>query len=303
MNNKINYNLDPLNLFGINKDYNRNSTWIQINCSLFQQKNHTEFFPWEELKKIVHFCIKNGLIKQFFFIKKPPGIRMRFYGENLYTKFIPLIVEWLEENENNNNIRGYKFSIYEPEIYRFGGQGGIEVAHEHFSLDSDIIISYELASGKLKKSLPKILLSIISMHHLFTVCNNDKAEVWETWKKLQELIENYIIISAQNSIDVLGMDVENQINLQNSFELISQEIDINFDFIKEKNSHISKQILKIKKNNLTISNLLQTNLKSNTINIGSREWLTSIAIFHWNRFGFNILDIKFIIEKVLTNLQ
>ena len=230
-----------------------------------------EYVPWQELKEAIDRWRQDGLIQRFFFLRKPPGLRLRFYGENLYAKFIPLLVEWLEENEKLNNIRGYRFAIYEPEAHRFGGEVGMEIAHDHFNLDSDIILAYELAGEEIKQALSPQLFSLLRMQAFFTLCVDDQAEVWDVWKQLESLLN----AGNSDSQKMSSVAPEN---------------------MNEEAHHL---IVEAQEKDAMVARLLRSAQISCSLNIGIRQWLVAASVFHWNRMGFTYQDIRNMINNIL----
>src|SRR5215203_3697925 len=107
------------------------SEWMQVNCALFcPSAQETPVVPWTALSEVTRQWRRDGLFLQFFFTRKSPGLRLRFNGLNIEAQLRPAVVEWLDYAEQHNLIRGYRFSIYEPEEFRFGGAAGLAIAHD-----------------------------------------------------------------------------------------------------------------------------------------------------------------------------
>ena len=108
-----------------------NKKWIQVNCSLFPQTHQQDDFycPWADLSSLLDTFIEHSICDSFFFVRKPPGIRMRFSNLTNHLVLHSALATWLNTAEKSNTIRGYRFSHYEPESHRFGRQGRKAQAH------------------------------------------------------------------------------------------------------------------------------------------------------------------------------
>src|SRR5262245_36597466 len=71
--------------------------WSQVNCSLVSQgPGLSDYIPWAELKNVVDQWRAEGRFDYFFFMRKPPGLRLRFFGEDMTNNLNPKLVDWLE---------------------------------------------------------------------------------------------------------------------------------------------------------------------------------------------------------------
>src|SRR5687768_13921294 len=107
----------------------RRSRWVQVNCALFHQTAGGQpYVPWQALSTTLERWRCEGRFRLCFFTRKPPGLRLRFYGDGLAHSLDAELITWLEEAERQNAIRGFRFALYEPETFRFGGPAGMEIA-------------------------------------------------------------------------------------------------------------------------------------------------------------------------------
>lgn len=128
--------------------------------------------PWEQflLKAVEPFlqtALKTGIVETYFFIRyweRGPHIRLRLKGETSAIEQVlkPNLLEhfesYIEEHPSvrvdpeyppaypkalywlpNNTVQ---LSSYEPELDRYGGQTGVELAEQQFRLSSDVVFYY-----------------------------------------------------------------------------------------------------------------------------------------------------------------
>jgi len=205
--------------------------------------------------------------ENFWFMRKEfevPHLRMRF-KTNVKSKEIEDFLYTKTENKCNK-------VIYEPETLLFGGDDGIDIAHEIFCLITKMFCIY---MERCEKKDEKIIIFLWVTNYMVNSIASDKFEAWDIWEKVYkmrkfdpgkycELIENY-----KESINFIS-----DINKEKFIELyISKYNSIQFDEFLAK---LYKQLY---------------NLKSayfyGKLSCGLRGILSRIIIFCWNIFGFN----------------
>ena len=261
--------------------------WIQVNVSLFAQPAPLPpFFPWESLKNALTQWRIDQLITYFFFVRKPPGLRLRFYSTGVNTKIRTKLVEWLLNAESHNDIRGFRFGIYEPEVFRFGGFYGMDVAHLLFQYDADIFLEHKSLGKTLIDPLPLPLFSLISSHDLIRKCVDDTAEMWDVWKQLEAVLKSV----DDNS---LGPEVSYPMN----------DIMANENFMNRQPLGVQKLISKILASNTQIASFIRAAQINSHMSVGVRTWLVAAMVFHWNRYGLTTFETRPMIAKMVQHLQ
>ena len=88
-------------------------TWVQVNCAVFPQgPGRPPYVPWEELLAALQAWRADGRFACSFFMRKPPGLRLRFRGAELEACLEPTLVAWLEQAVLRNEIRSFHFARY-----------------------------------------------------------------------------------------------------------------------------------------------------------------------------------------------
>jgi len=150
----------------------KHSDYIWLSVHLFYNE------PWEEflqqaVEPYVNTAIQTGIVQQYFFIRyweRGPHIRLRLKAEKELVKVVlePNIKEHFETyfsskpsvrkepsypvffpDESkwfpNNSVQKIQ---YQPELERYGGPVGMEVAEEHFMLSSKTVLDLIMEKGK-----------------------------------------------------------------------------------------------------------------------------------------------------------
>ena len=254
----------------------RAAGWLHVSCILFSDAKGVSYFPWRRLAAALELWRSDRRFRQFFFMRKPPGLRLRFYGNELAELLEPELVTWLQAAEESNDIRGFRFGIYEPETARFGGPAGMAVAHEQFDRDSRTASRYEMLGELERRGLPKDLFSLFLINDLCARSLDDKAEIWDVWQKLGRLVRGSVRTSVVSETecnrvrDVVTLEATFTSGLSSSAAALLEQASAD-------NAHVAQR--------------LRALASSGRLHIGLRSWLATAAVFHWNRLGLTDVEI------------
>jgi thiopeptide-type bacteriocin biosynthesis protein len=263
--------------------------WVQVNCTLFPQGLDAPLYvPWAALRDTLERWRGEGRFARCFFMRKPPGLRLRFQGEHLGARLEPALVAWLEKAERRNDIRGFRFALYEPERFRFGGAAGMDVAHDYFDRDSRLALRYEFLGDDERAALPRDLYSLVVTYELFRRCVDDGAEIWDIWQRLGTAVggnlprvggdsaatarERAIIRLAPASLATLPPAAQ---------ALLADAQD----------------------HNVAIAARLHAAGVAARLTVGPRAWLAAACVFHWNRLGLSLPELREMVARMLWLLD
>lgn len=168
--------------------------WLQINVELVRARidgvtmsgtngqdvaavartNARELFA--RLSATVHTARMEGSLEKFFFVRKPPDARLRFYGK--LSRLRPMLNETLETARLDHLITRQFESVYEPEAGLFGGFGAMDLVHDFCDADTRVWLRTENYSPAYSLRL---------LHELFFVTLGCWNESWQTWDLLADL--------------------------------------------------------------------------------------------------------------------
>lgn len=140
-----------------------------IECS-----NKESYFS--DLEKIQE--IMNGHGYKYWYMNKQyknAQIRLRVKNENIeYDNLYKVIC-----NEITGNCKKF---IYDPEIYLFGGEEGVDIAHNIFCLTTETV---NLMSDVKNKKNNIIFIYLWISKIIVENIADDRFEQWDCWKRLQ----------------------------------------------------------------------------------------------------------------------
>ena len=119
----------------------------------------------------------------FYFMRKPPGVRMRFHGTDVARELSRILTRL----NRARSIGRFFTSIYEPEVHLFGGERAMALVHAHFDADTRAW----MAGGS--PLIPALL------DDLFLTTLQSRTETWDVWWNLWALMPKKIRDGATNA--------------------------------------------------------------------------------------------------------
>ncbi|MBI2568100.1 MAG: hypothetical protein HYV63_13810 [Candidatus Schekmanbacteria bacterium] len=158
--------------------------WVQIGLIVSPQAS-AEAIGHSSLLAVVSRWQGEGLIRRFWFMRKPPGFRLRFEVPAEREDELRRAVEDLVRDLiASGACGGHELGIYDPEVFQFGGEAGLEVAHDWFAADSLLCLEYlrERAGGRAAPA--PMVMGLMVTHHLFRGVCLDDWEAWDCWRRM-----------------------------------------------------------------------------------------------------------------------
>lgn len=240
---------------------------------LEQQANEWSYYVIDSKHSVQNMILKNisKYLKEsktkFWFMRKSfenPHLRVRIKNVN---DFNPSDFESKILSQNNK----YKKLIYEPEIFLFGGNFGIEIAHDYFCLITNLLIEFEEHDGRAE--LFNILIVWLTDYFIKNTLQ-DNFEVWDCWNRIYTLREfnreNFAHILDKNKAGIEEVIGYSYIDFSKIFK-----VDFS-DYLDELKNDTDNLIAKFQKYHF-----------NGNLDRGIRILLSFIVIFSWN-----ILDVK-----------
>ncbi|MFJ2895807.1 thiopeptide-type bacteriocin biosynthesis protein [Streptomyces sp. NPDC087218] len=109
------------------------ASWVQVNLTP-QPRSWPRLY--DRLAGTARDFLDAGLAQEFFFMHKPPGLRVRFQAPGS-ADVAPLRTELLGRIKEFDGLAAPPMcAVYEPESYLFGGPAAMPGVHEVFTADS-----------------------------------------------------------------------------------------------------------------------------------------------------------------------
>jgi thiopeptide-type bacteriocin biosynthesis protein len=126
----------------------------------------------------VHEWLDDGVVSEFFFMHKPPGIRVRLApapgrSQQVRAEFGRYTRKWAGEGL----ITAAQPAVYEPEAHLFGGPAAMPHVHRLFTVDSMTWLAFHA----LPREAPAWALSLLMLREIFGglgITGWEQRDVW-----------------------------------------------------------------------------------------------------------------------------
>lgn len=212
----------------------------------------------------------------FFFMRKPPGLRLRFFGRKLDAFEKPLLA-FLESERKRGAMVAYAPGIYDAETYQFGGLEGLALMHAHATYDSLWALEVLRRFKGSTENLP--VLSLLGLNDLLRNVVGDSFEAWDVWENMR--LAGRVIdddIDAKQLESIRRDAVDQQPLLLATWE--SPETVI--AKLKSRERALMRSYFAA---NASWARKYRAVAKGGSLLFGMRKILPFYVIFHWNRLG------------------
>jgi len=241
--------------------------WLQLNVAL-ARRNGSALTSARALLRDLESVLpqrRQRTVSQFFFQRKPPDLRVRFFGcrQNVMARLRPLI----SRAKSEGHIRQSFYSVYEPEQRLFGGRDCMQCVHALWETDSMIWIMLDRLMEAKAISIAHAALIAAVLDDLFCQTLSDGGEVWDAWCNLIVLLQSEVDTGAPSS-DPVSLD-----------SLISRASDAE-----------ALILIRYKRANATLAAGLLRAWRLGRMSCGIRSILPYAALFTLNRHGFGRVE-------------
>jgi thiopeptide-type bacteriocin biosynthesis protein len=136
----------------------------------------------------------DGQATAFFFMHKPPGLRLRLHGNQ--RQLTAVLSERLVRLQADGCIQRHVFDFYEPETALFGGPTGMAFAHQFFTADSLAVLGYFRDACDGAPAMRPQMASTAVLDILLRSVLGDAFELWDVWNGVKDLRGDSVPLSA-----------------------------------------------------------------------------------------------------------
>lgn len=202
-----------------------------------------------------------GRLECFFFMRKAPDLRLRFFGDEALGDEIAALLGELA-------IERTFTSTYEPEIARFGGPAAMRAVHTWFDADTKAWMNLE------STSIDKELLAAAVADDLVARVIDDSSEIWALWRSYASSFG----LSRDDDAPLFSADLDALTTDENRAWLAQY---------RESNRVLARDL-----GELASRGELET---------GLRGVLIGVVMFHLNRYGFTVEEHTRLVWKMIRS--
>jgi thiopeptide-type bacteriocin biosynthesis protein len=234
--------------------------WIQINVEPTNQKAESRLF--DTFSSLVGELQAARAVGHCFFIRKPPGLRLRFLPRAGIDRraLVSRLIRRLRAVPGG--VRRLFCSRYEPEVYQFGGPALMEEVHGHFSADTQLWVRHRDLAARGVQHIDGAVLCLAIANDLLLRCLEGAAEeAWDVWSNLARLHGFDDVDRGQATLPVVRPG-----DLVGAADRAERAILKGYE---RANERLARQMIRLHSRGRLL--------------YGAREVLPWIIIFHWNR--------------------
>lgn len=196
---------------------------------------------------------------KLWFVRKPPGLRVRAHPEGEGTDVLALIAAGLRDDGIVVSVRE---SVYEPEARRFGGGRAMERVHSFFHVDSRGFIAWHVQRARARLAPAVASLAVVST--LFDrLLGGAGSEIWDAWANL----------AAMHGIEHEGATAR-PLPPPTFAQLQALAAD-----------HESAVLADYDRGCEALAAGVEALRREGDFRVGLRAFAADVALFHWNRWG------------------
>jgi thiopeptide-type bacteriocin biosynthesis protein len=219
---------------------------------------------------------KEGRLTRFFFMRKQPDLRLRFFGAESLGPDVSALLSGLFER---GLIERCFASEYEPEIARFGGPRAMDAIHRWFDADTAAWMRLDALESNGKAKVDALSLALAVTGDVVAGLLEDPAEAWAMWRSYAESFELEADDSAAPLVPV-GLETLGSVAGPEIRSVLASYQDANRAVVRE----------------------LATLRDRGELLVGMRGILVAFVMFHLNRHAFDVAGHARVVWTMLRAL-
>jgi thiopeptide-type bacteriocin biosynthesis protein len=164
----------------------RGRRWLQFGITLPRQRagQHGELYA--ALRDVAEEVLTDGLAAEFFYMHKPPGMRLRFQEtEGTRRELGACLRQRLSAWQRYGVISEWRPGVYEPEEHLFGGPVSMRSVHHVFTADSLAWLGYHSSRLSGDQPGPDWAMSLLMVRALLEALRIDGWEDRDVWDRVR----------------------------------------------------------------------------------------------------------------------
>jgi thiopeptide-type bacteriocin biosynthesis protein len=267
--------------------------WCQVNVSLDGLGLQWWLLMSGTLEAFVNDLRSAGAISEFHFVHKPPGLRLRF--RTVEAAALATLDARLRELQARREISAWSRTLYDAEVYQFGGTAGLDVVHRFFTIETAAVMAYRRLSLQQRVAFDEIETSLLLLDALHRQATDDEYEVWDVWCKM-ELAGRQPQLPAEERAPAASRA---RTAARPILDLLRDPALAQARMTPEERAIHDRYCQSLP----PVTNQLRAVASAGALCCPLREILPFVTIFHWNRMRFTIEQqraISFLMSSALS---
>jgi thiopeptide-type bacteriocin biosynthesis protein len=263
--------------------------WVQFGIEITDLPASPDIY--NRMTQIVSEMFAEFSISNFFFMHKPPGLRLRFEtttaGQFSLSEYLH---DRLLSCQREGLISGIVPGIYEPETYLFGGAVSMISVHKLFTIDSLAWLQYHALPSEVRDvSGPSWALSLMMVRPLLDGLNIMDWEDLDVWDRIRQRTGRSLPDEILDEADFVEAAAGIRSRWHNPHMLL-----------EDLPTEVRKLFETYQSDVLSATAHWQSEyFKTRDAIIGPREAAALLIIFHWNRAALSLPRQSLLTEALL----
>lgn len=125
-----------------------------------------------------------GLLRTWWYIRKPPGVRLRYQPAEPDLLVVDRLLDGLAAS---GHVTSWAWGIYEPETVAFGGPAAMEVTHTLFHHDSRHLLARAAQTDTASAGMGRRETTVLLFSTMLRAAGLDWFEQGDVWAKVADL--------------------------------------------------------------------------------------------------------------------
>lgn len=262
--------------------------WLQYDLA-FASSGRGGCYP--RLLALVRELLGEQRIDDFFFMHKPPGMRLRFHPAAGPPATVDEAVRvrlhsWREESL----VAGWRPAPYEPEVQLFGGPVSMRSVHRLFTADSLVWLAFHAAGGTGSADRAWAL-SLVLLRTLFDAVQVVGWEDLDVWDRVRWQTGRRLDHRASAEVDLTSFSAALRASWSAPQELFAELPAYLHGPIAEYRDTVGAEGRR----------WLRDYFRTDAATLGPRAALAYLIIFHWNRAALPITRQSLLTEALAVH--
>lgn len=163
----------------------RSPAWVQVGVRFSSRRQARAFVSDGRLRRLVIGLLLRGEISDFFFMHKPPGMRLRLCARPPIAAAEGRLFTFLREARQAGRIAGFAPGLYDPETHQFGGDAGLAAFHRLSTADCVTLLRFWELERRGRTRADAMLFSVLAASDLVARACGDAWEQWDAWCEMR----------------------------------------------------------------------------------------------------------------------
>lgn len=263
--------------------------WFQFDLAYGESGRHG---CYPDLLAAVRDLLAAGRIEDFFFMHKPPGVRVRLHPVPGAEATVDQTLRGqLRDWHRAGRLRGWQATRYEPETLLFGGPVSMRSVHGLMTADSLLWLAYHSVAARGGSPGPVWALSMLMVRAVFEAVQIVGWEDLDVWDRVRWQTGRRLASRLTGQLDLGPLIATLRAGWAEPatmLDLVAPEL---HGPLAEYRDSVAEQGRR----------WLRDYFRSGTAALGPRAALAYLIVFHWNRAGLSTIRQCLLTEAMATH--